>query len=110
MTATTNTSSTHTCKAKSRIPLSGNYPRIGAACVAVTAAKAQANAAKSDADRMRAGRAARAATDEANSAYGEELLPALFGGAWRLSSNFPFNTSPCPRALFDHALVFECVG
>jgi hypothetical protein len=122
MTKHTDTTSAPSRHAGSPLLLSGKYPQIEAACAAVTAAMALTVSAKSNAERIRAGWAEQSAADEANSAYGEELLPALFGGTWRLSTrhaNFPdaiFNLgkwrypNPCLHALFDHPLVFRSAG
>jgi hypothetical protein len=45
MTATAYTTSAPTCHAGSRLPMSDKYPRIEAACAAVTAAMALSDAA-----------------------------------------------------------------
>jgi hypothetical protein len=97
------------------------FPRIVAACVAVTAAKALANAATSKEERLGARPAEWAAAAEATTAYAEELLPTLFGGSWRLSTrnaNFPpavfssgkWRPIPSLHSLFDHPLVFRRSG
>jgi hypothetical protein len=55
--------------------MSGTYPRLEAACLGVTAAMALIDAAKTKTkpERIYARFAERAAADEANAAYGEEL-------------------------------------
>lgn len=101
--------------------MSNTFPRIEAACAASTEAMAQQYAAQTTSDRLRASHASRHAAELARAAYGEELLPRLFGGAWRLSRhnhNYPpailtprrCHVHVSSHALFDHPLVYRLDG
>ncbi|HVC62387.1 MAG TPA: hypothetical protein VND19_18745 [Acetobacteraceae bacterium] len=97
------------------------FPRTEAACLASSEAMTFEHSATTRLDRIRAANASRRADRLAVAAYGEELLPKLFGGGWHLSrrnATFPAGILTPRRYMcqinshtwFDHPLVFRQDG
>lgn len=103
--------------------MSTGFPHVEAACAAAAEAMALERAAETRPQQLRARHAARRASAMAVEAYGEEMLPMLFGGRWRLStghSDFPYPIitrghrhlayRQIGQTLFDHPLVYRLGG
>lgn len=103
--------------------MSTHFPRVEAACAASTEAMALQRAAKSRTERLRADNASHRADTLAREAYGQEMLPLLFGGGWhpsRRHADFPYAVLTLRRdrmsypqigqTLFDHPLVYRQNG
>lgn len=98
------------------------FPRVRAACEASRQVQAQHADPTTRREDILARAAAIAAAEQARDAYAGELLPAIFGGAWRLSTRHPhwpariFGRGKASHhsygrwTLFDHGLVFRARG